>query len=58
MKLSSPKQPVFLIAVAIAILAVVLVLVPTLIAGLATHAFWILLVAFVILMMGNLLRDF
>ena len=58
MKLTTPKKPVFLISAALAALAVVLFLVPTLIAGLSPHVFWILLIAYAILLLGNLLRDF
>ncbi|MEM8863550.1 MAG: hypothetical protein AAGD96_35025 [Chloroflexota bacterium] len=54
MKLSAPTQPIFLIAVALAVLAIVgsIVTVPYLTA----YGFWILLAAFVILVLGNIMK--
>lgn len=58
MNLSAPTKPVFLISLVLAIVAVVLLLAPTIMLSLAANAFWILLVGYVILLLGNLIRDF
>jgi hypothetical protein len=52
MKLSAPKQTTFWVAVILAIIALLGQLV---IAALAPFTFWILLVAFVLLALGNYL---
>jgi len=56
MKLSAPKQITFWIALIIAILAV-LATVAT-IPGVTDYAFWLLVIAFVILALGTLIKDF
>ncbi len=52
MRLSAPKQITFLIAVILAILAVVanLVTIPTI----SGFSFWLLVIAFIILVVGNM----
>ena len=54
MNLSAPTQPVFLIAVILAILAVVgtFVVIPVI----SANAFWAMTAAFIILVLGNLLK--
>ncbi|MFM8322904.1 MAG: hypothetical protein ACKOC5_18490 [Chloroflexota bacterium] len=54
MRLSKPKQVTFILAVLTAVLAVIARLgnIPTL----APYAFWLLVFAFVILMLGNVNR--
>jgi hypothetical protein len=54
MNLSAPTQPVFLVAIILAILAVVstFVVIPVITA----NAFWAMVVAFAILAVGNLLK--
>jgi type IV secretory pathway VirB3-like protein len=54
MKLSRPKESTFIIAVILAVLALLGKL--TTIAFVTTNAFWILLVAFVLLALGNLYK--
>ena len=54
MKLSEPKVITFLIAVAIAVLALIGVLVT--IPFVTANAFWVLLVAFALLALANLLN--
>lgn len=56
MRLSAPKQITFLIAVILAILAIVatLVSIPTI----SGFAFWILVVAFIVLAIGNMIDGF
>ncbi len=54
MKLSAPKQITFWVAVIVAVLAVIAFLVTSL--GLSGYAFWALLVAFIILALGNLIE--
>jgi len=55
MKLSAPKVITFWVAV---VLAIIGLLGQLFVAALAPYAFWILLVAFVLLGLGNLLRGF
>ena len=55
MKLSAPKVITFWVAV---VLAIIGLLGQLFITALAPFAFWILLVAFVLLGLGNLLRGF
>jgi hypothetical protein len=55
MKLSAPKQITFWIAMVIAILGVVLKLVS--IPALSGYPGWLLLIAFVVLALGNLTKD-
>lgn len=52
MRLSAPKQVTFLIAIILAILAVVanLVVIP----AISGFAFWILVIAFIVLAVGNM----
>lgn len=52
MKLNEPKVITFLIAVLLAVLAIIFMFVP----AVATYAFWLLLVAFVLLALGNLVK--
>lgn len=52
MDLSAPKQVTFWIAVVLAILGVLGSLVPSL--GLASFAFWLVVIGFVVLAAGNL----
>jgi cytochrome c oxidase subunit IV len=54
MKLSAPKQITFWIAVIVAVVGVIAFLVTSL--GLSGYAFWVLVVAFVILALGNLIE--
>ncbi len=54
MNLSAPTQPVFLVAVILAILAVVSTFV--VIPFISANAFWTVVVAFAILTVGNLLK--
>jgi threonine/homoserine/homoserine lactone efflux protein len=55
MKLSAPKQITFWIAVVIAVLGVVLKLVS--VPALSGYPGWLLLIAFVLLALGNLIKD-
>ena len=57
MRLSTPKQITFWIAVIFAVLGLLGALVPTL-PLLGGFAFWLLFVGFVILALGNLLEGF
>ena len=50
--LSAPKVITFWIAVALAIIGLIFFFLPMV----AAYAFWVLLVAFIILMLGNLLK--
>jgi len=52
MKLNEPKVITFLIAVVLAVLAIIFMFVP----AVAAYAFWLLLVAFVVLALGNLVK--
>ncbi|NMC13095.1 MAG: hypothetical protein GYA34_09460 [Chloroflexi bacterium] len=56
MELSEPKQITFWIAVIIAVLGVLaqLITIPVL----SGIAFWLVVIAFIILMLGNLLKGF
>jgi type IV secretory pathway VirB3-like protein len=54
MKLSRPKESTFIIAVVLAVLALLGKL--TAIAFVTANGFWILLVAFVLLALGNLYK--
>jgi hypothetical protein len=54
MKLSAPTQPIFIIAVILAIIAVLLFL--NIVSFVAIPSFWVMTVAFVVLALGNLLR--
>jgi type IV secretory pathway VirB3-like protein len=54
MKLSRPKESTFIIAVILAVLALLGSLTP--IAFVSTNAFWILLVGFILLALGNLYK--
>ncbi len=56
MKLTEPKQVTFIISVVLAILALLGMLVS--IPFVSANAFWVLLVAFVVLALGVLLKDF
>ncbi len=53
MKLSAPKNITFYIAVILAVLA----LIGYFIASLTPYAFWVMLVAFVLLAAGNLVKN-
>ena len=55
MKLSAPTQPVFLISAILAILAVVSALGVT-IPVVSGNAFWIAVLAYVVLALGNMLK--
>jgi uncharacterized membrane protein HdeD (DUF308 family) len=52
MKLSTPKNITFWIAVILAVLGVIFFFIP----AVASYAFWLLLVGFVLLALGNLLN--
>ncbi|HEX7555139.1 MAG TPA: hypothetical protein VF338_00840 [Leptolinea sp.] len=54
MKLSRPKESTFIVAVILAVLAFLGKI--TVIAFISTYGFWILLVAFVLLALGNLYK--
>lgn len=54
MKLNAPKKLVFLIAVIVAIVAVIAAIIP--IPFISGISFWLLLGAFVLLVLGNLLK--
>lgn len=54
MKLSAPKNITFYIAVILAIVGLIFFFVP----AVAAYAFWVELVAFVVLALGNLLEGF
>jgi hypothetical protein len=54
MKLSAPKQITFWIAVIVAVVGVIVWLVTSL--GLTQYAVWVLVVAFIILALGNLIE--
>lgn len=56
MKLSAPKMVTFWIAVVLALLGLIGYL--STIAFLSTYAFWILLIGFIILGLGTLIKDF
>ena len=55
MRLSAPKQITFWIAVIVAVIGLIAFLVPTL--GFGAVAFWLVLIGFVILALGNLLSN-
>jgi hypothetical protein len=55
MDLSAPTQPVFLIALVVGVLAIVSLLGVT-IPVIAPYALWLLIAAFVLLVLGNVLR--
>lgn len=55
MKLSAPTFLTFIIAVVLAVLALLGMLIPSL-PFVSTYAFWILLVGFVVLVLGVMLR--
>ena len=52
MNLSKPKNITFLVAVVLAVLGVIFLFVP----AVATYAFWLVLVAFVLLALGNFVK--
>lgn len=52
MKLNEPKVITFLIAVVLAVVGLIFFFVP----AVAAYAFWLVLVAFVLLALGNLLK--
>lgn len=54
MNLSAPTQPIFIIAVILAILAVVSTL--TVIPFISMNAFWVAIVAFIVLAAGNMMK--
>ncbi len=54
MNLSAPTQPIFLIAVIIAALAIISTFVA--IPVISMNAFWVAIVAFIVLMVGNLAK--
>ena len=56
MRLNAPTFLVFVISVILAILALVSIFVP--IPILSAYAFWVLLLAYVILVAGNVLKGF
>ena len=56
MNLSAPTMPVFLISLVLAALAVLGVLVKT-IPFVSSYAFWLAIAAYVVLALGNLLKD-
>lgn len=56
MNLSAPKQLTFIIAVILAVLGILATLVT--IPGLSGFAFWLLVLGFVILAVGNLIDGF
>ncbi|MBI9051674.1 MAG: hypothetical protein JEZ00_19780 [Anaerolineaceae bacterium] len=56
MKLNRPKEVTFWIAVILVILGVLAHL--GVIAGLAMYAFWLVVIGFVLLALGNMLRNF
>jgi hypothetical protein len=53
LNLSAPKQITWLVALVIAVLGVLAQLVPSL----NTYAFWLVVIAFVILLLGTLLEN-
>lgn len=55
MELSAPTKAVFIIAVILAIIAL-LPMIGIPLGGLGAYAFWILLVAFIVLAAGNLMK--
>ena len=55
MTLNAPKQIVFIIAVVLAVLALIGVLIPT-VPLLGGYAFWILLIGFIVLAGGVLMK--
>jgi hypothetical protein len=55
MNLSAPKQATFWIAVVVAVIGLIGFLVPTL--GLGAVGFWLLVIGFVLLALGNLLPN-
>lgn len=54
MKLSAPKQATFTLAVILGILGILAELVP--IAAISPYAFWLVVIAFVLLALGSLYR--
>lgn len=55
MKLSAPKVVTFWIAVALAVLG--LLASQGVLSGLSNYAFWLVVVGFVVLALGNLMKD-
>lgn len=58
MKLSRPTDAVFVIAVVLAALAALVRFTPVYIPVVSGHAFDVLLIGFIVLALGNLLRKF
>jgi hypothetical protein len=56
MDLSAPTQPVFLISLIVGVLAIVS-LMGVAIPVVSTYAIWLLMAAFVLLVLGNVLRN-
>ena len=56
MDLSAPTQPVFLISLIVGVLAIVSLL-GVAIPVVSTYAIWLLMAAFVLLVLGNVLRN-
>lgn len=56
MDLSAPTQPVFLIALIVGVLAIISLL-GVAIPVVSAHATWLLMGAFVLLVLGNVLRN-
>lgn len=54
MNLSAPTTPIFLISLVLAILAVLGVYMP--IPGISGNAFWVAIIAYVVLLVGNVAR--
>ncbi len=57
MNLSAPTQPVFLIALIVGVLAIISLL-GVAIPFVSVYATWLLIAAFVLLVLGNLLSNF
>ena len=56
MPLSAPSQVMFWVAVILAVIAIILYLLPTVVPALTAYSFWILVVGFVVLAAGCLMR--
>ena len=56
MKLSAPKTLTWLIAVVLGVLGILLSLGVVTIAGLSGYAFWLVAIAFVLLVLGSLIK--
>ena len=54
MNLSAPTMPIFLISVVLAILAVVGILTP--LPFVSANAFWVAIVAYIVLLVGNVAK--